>query len=77
LDTTAGSASVSGGGTKSWVAMTVEQPPAQAKGGGTNSTAVVNLGGGLAPGNSVTVQFTLGVQVSGSFRFFVIVEALP
>jgi hypothetical protein len=77
LDTVAGSTSVSGGGTKSWVAMTVEQPPTQAKGGGTNSTVVVNLGGGLTAGNSVNVEFTLGVQTPGNFRFFVLVEALP
>jgi hypothetical protein len=31
----------------------------------------------LAPGASVNVQFLLGVQTTGNFAFFVIVEGLP
>ncbi len=57
--------------------LTLEQPP-QPNGGGLNSTLTVALpGGGLAPGNSIDVQFLLGVQEQGTFKFFVNVEALP
>ncbi|MDX6271235.1 MAG: hypothetical protein QOD28_2458 [Acidobacteriota bacterium] len=46
--------------------------------GGLNSTLTVALpGGALAPGNSIDVQFLLGVQVQGNFSFFINVEALP
>jgi hypothetical protein len=52
--------------------------PLQALGGGLNSALVVQLpGGALAPNASVNVQFVLGVQQAGSFRFLVNVEALP
>jgi uncharacterized repeat protein (TIGR01451 family) len=45
-------------------------------GGGINSTLVLPLmGGTLAPDAHVDVQFRLGVQRSGAFRFFVNVEA--
>ncbi|HYP01453.1 MAG TPA: lamin tail domain-containing protein, partial [Pyrinomonadaceae bacterium] len=55
----------------------VEQPPAQPLGGGLNSTASVMLpGGGLAPGASVDVQFLLGVQQEGIFRFLINIEGL-
>ncbi len=57
---------------------TIEQPPVQSAGGGLNSTFKVNLqGGALVNGASVDVQFVLGVQAGGSFRFLVNVEALP
>jgi len=59
---------------------TLEQPPAQTIGGGLNSTAsatTVTLASPLAPGASVNVQFLLGVQQGGSFRFLLNVEALP
>lgn len=59
---------------------TVETPPNQANGGGLNSTlsvGVISLSQPLAPGQSVKVQIVLGVQQSGSFRFFFNVEALP
>lgn|GEM_PF-6452156 len=59
---------------------TVETPPTQALGGGLNTSMSVNtitLGTPLPPNQSVNVQFLLGVQQSGSFRFFVTVEALP
>jgi hypothetical protein len=59
-------------------ATVLEQPPNQAtNGGGYNSTVMVNLGGGLANGQSVDVNFTLGVKQAGTFRFLIIVEALP
>jgi hypothetical protein len=54
------------------------EPPTQPNGGGLNSTLTVVLpGGGLAPGNTIDVQFLLGVQEQGAFSFFVNVEALP
>jgi hypothetical protein len=57
--------------------LTVEQAPAPPGGGGLNSTLTVVLPGSmLAPGNTIDVQFLLGVQQQGSFRFLVNVEAL-
>jgi hypothetical protein len=59
---------------------TVETPPTQAGGGGLNSSlnvGVISLSQPLAPGQSINVQFVLGVQQTGSFRFFMNVEALP
>ena len=59
---------------------TLETPPAQGMGGGLHSSllvGVISLSQPLAPGQSISVQFLLGVQQSGSFRFFVNVEALP
>jgi CSLREA domain-containing protein len=56
----------------------VETPPAQALGGGLNSSVIIGtLSGPLAPNASVDVQFLLGVQQNGRFRFLVNVEALP
>ena len=56
---------------------TLETPPAQAIGGGHNSTFTVNLGTPLAAGASINLQFLLGVQQTGSFKFFFNIEALP
>jgi hypothetical protein len=56
---------------------TLETPPTQSLGGGHNATMTVNLGTPLAPGASVNLQFLLGVQQTGSFKFFFNVEALP
>lgn len=59
---------------------TLEQPPSQLNGGGFNSTlsaGTVTLGTPLANGASINVQFLLGVQQGGTFRFFVNVETLP
>ena len=57
---------------------TLETPPAQPNGGGVNSTLSVTLPGpGLANNASIDVNFTLGVVQSGTFRFLIIVEALP
>jgi hypothetical protein len=56
----------------------VETPPAQTNGGGLNASAgIVGLPVGLVPGSSIDVQFLLGVQANGRFRFLVNVEALP
>ncbi|HST53042.1 MAG TPA: Ig-like domain-containing protein [Pyrinomonadaceae bacterium] len=59
---------------------TLEQPPSQPNGGGDNSTlavGVVTLAQPLAPNTAVNVQFLLGVQTTGTFRFLIITEALP
>jgi hypothetical protein len=37
----------------------------------------VTLASPLAHGAAVNVQFLLGVQTTGTFRFYIIVEALP
>lgn len=54
----------------------IQTPPAQAGGGGLNSSGVVAIGV-LSPGATIDVRFLLGVQSGGRFRFFVNVEALP
>jgi hypothetical protein len=62
--------------------------PMQPLGGGMNSSATVVLpdggltstSGGVCPAGatcSFDVQFTLGVQVQGTFRFIVNIESLP
>ncbi len=59
---------------------TVEEPPTQVNGGGNNSTmrvGVITLGTPLANGASINIQWLLGVQTTGVFKFFVNVEALP
>ncbi|HEY0100361.1 MAG TPA: LamG-like jellyroll fold domain-containing protein [Pyrinomonadaceae bacterium] len=73
-------ATLSGGGTTVIERLTLEEPPAQPNGGGFNSTVAagtIALGSPLLPNNSINVEFILGVQQEGSFRFFVNVEALP
>jgi hypothetical protein len=59
---------------------TLEQPPAQPNGGGFNASlaaGVITTGTPLADGASINIQWLLGVQQTGSFKFFIIVEALP
>jgi hypothetical protein len=58
-------------------ATTLETPPAQGAGGGYNSTLSVSIPGGLAPSASIDLNFQLGVMQGGTFRFLIIVEALP
>jgi hypothetical protein len=58
---------------------TLEQPPTQDLGGGLNVTlaaGMAHLGGTLAPSQSIDLQFLLGVQRAGFYRFFVNVEAV-
>jgi hypothetical protein len=58
----------------------LESPPSQPNGGAFNSSltaGTVTLVTPLAPGTSVNLQFLLGVEQTGSFRFFVNIEALP
>ena len=60
--------------------LSLETPPAQPLGGGFNSTlsaGTITLEAPLAPSSSITVNFLLGVQQTGRFRFFVNIEALP
>jgi hypothetical protein len=59
---------------------TLETPPAQAMGGAFNSSmtaGTITLATPLAAGASPNLQFLLGVQQTGSFKFFINVEALP
>lgn len=59
---------------------TLEQPPAQPSGGGFNSSmsaGVVTLATPIANGGSIDVRFLLGIQQTGSFKFYINVEALP
>lgn len=60
-------------------ALTLQTPAAQANGGGLNSSlaeGVITTTAPLANGASTVVEFNLGVQTPGQFRFFVNVEAL-
>jgi hypothetical protein len=59
---------------------TLEQPPTQPNGGGFNSSmsaGTVTLATPLANGASINLQFLLGIQQTGTFKFFITVEALP
>ena len=59
---------------------TLEEPPTQAIGGAHNSSlsaGTITLPSPLAPGASINLQFLLGVQQTGSFKFFFNIEALP
>ncbi len=61
-------------------ALTLEEPPAQPEAGGYNSTVragTITTGTPLAPGAAINVQFLLGVEKTGNFRFLINVEALP
>ena len=59
---------------------TLEQPPSQPNGGGFNSSlsaGTVTLATPLANGASIDVRFVLGIQQTGSFKFYLNIEALP
>ena len=59
--------------------LTLEQASAQPNGGGLNSTlraGTITFSTPLAAGASINVEFRLGVQQNGGFRFFVNVEAV-
>jgi hypothetical protein len=59
---------------------TLEQPPSQPNGGGFNSSmssGTVTLATPLANGASLDLRFLFGIQQTGSFKFFLNVEALP
>lgn len=60
-------------------ALTLQTPAAQANGGGLNSSlgeGIITTTAPLANGASTVVEFNLGVQTTGTFQFFVNVEAL-
>ncbi|HEV7768935.1 MAG TPA: hypothetical protein VGQ76_28330 [Thermoanaerobaculia bacterium] len=60
-------------------ALTLQTPAAQASGGGLNSSlaeGIITTTVPLANGASTVVEFNLGVQTTGLFRFYVNVEAL-
>jgi hypothetical protein len=55
------------------------QPPLQPNGGGFNSSlsvGTITLYSPLPPGESVNVQFLLGIQQTGTFRFLLNIEAV-
>jgi hypothetical protein len=59
---------------------TLEEPPAQPNGGGFNSSlsaGTVTLGNPIPNGSSINVQFLLGIQQTGTFKFFLNIEVLP
>jgi hypothetical protein len=59
---------------------TLEQPPSQPNGGGFGSTlssGTVTLATPLANGATLDFRFLLGIQQTGTFKFYVNVEALP
>ena len=59
---------------------TLEQPPSQPNGSGFNgslSADTVTLATPIANGASIDVRFLLGIQQTGSFKFYVNIEALP
>ncbi len=69
-----------GGGTKTVLGTTLEQPPSQPNGGGFNSTfsvPSVTLGTPLAAGASVDVRFLFGIQQTGNYCIVLQPEALP
>ncbi|HWS90102.1 MAG TPA: lamin tail domain-containing protein [Pyrinomonadaceae bacterium] len=55
----------------------LETPPGAPLAGGLNSTLVVPLPDGLAPGASVNVQYNLGIMLGGYYRFYIVPETLP
>jgi hypothetical protein len=70
---------VTGGASKNVLGTTLETPPTQPNGGGNNSTlaaGTITLNSPLADGASIDLQFVLGVQNGGVFRFYVNVEAV-
>jgi hypothetical protein len=59
-------------------ALTLEQPPTQPNGGGLNSSLVYGtftVPEAIPVGGTVDVQFQIGVQQGGYYRFFFTVEA--
>jgi hypothetical protein len=59
---------------------TLETPPAQPNGSGFNgsmSAGTVTLGTPLANGASINLQFLLGLQQTGTYKFYVNIEILP
>jgi hypothetical protein len=71
---------LTGGGSAIVVGTTLEQPPSQVNGGGFNSSmsaSSVTTGTPLPDGASINVQFLMGIQQTGCYRFAVVAESLP
>lgn len=66
---------VSGGGTASTQGLTLELPSG-ANNGGLNSSLTVGLEAPIPDGESINLNFLLGVQATGIYRFYVNVEVL-
>jgi subtilisin-like proprotein convertase family protein len=70
-----------GNGSTSFVgAAVLEVPPFQPTGGGFNSAlsaSSISVSNPLLPGASVLLQFLLGVEQAGHYRFAIIPEAVP
>jgi len=82
LDSPGGVVTVTGGETEQVRGLTVEQPStmAQPSGGGLNTSlaaGIISVAQPLTPGANINVEFILGVQLGGAFRFFINIEALP
>jgi hypothetical protein len=76
LHASGGSVNLINGTVATLTALVREEPPAQAAhGGGFNTTLSAVLAEPVAPGESVNVEFNLGVVEEGQFRFVVNVEA--
>lgn len=59
---------------------TLEQPPSQPNGGGFNTTlsaGTITTTNPITPGSSIDLRFLVGLQQTGTFKFYVIIEALP
>jgi len=72
--------SLSGGGSVTVRGTTLEQPPAQANGGGFNSSmssSAVTLAAPLNNGSSINLRFLFGVQQEGNYNFCAVIETLP
>lgn len=85
LNSNSSTVPVTGGGTVQVSGLTVEQGTgtitiAQPQGGGLNTSlgvGAITVAQPLAPNNSINVEFRLGVQQGGTYRFFINIEALP
>jgi hypothetical protein len=65
-------------GTSVPVKGTTLEGPSQPDGGGLSTSLLVTLpASGLPAGQSINVQFVLGVQQGGNFSFMVLMEAIP
>jgi hypothetical protein len=74
------SVTITGGGSVTVIGTVLEpqspSSPSQPYGGGINSTMSVPLQTPLQNGETINVQWQLGVKQSGTFRFFVMIEGL-
>jgi hypothetical protein len=77
LTTSGDTTAVTGLGTVTVKGTSLYALPSQPLGGGLNSPVLVTLpDNGLAPGESINVQFLMNVIQNGKYRFYINVEAL-